>query len=380
MTNAALKNEDFVYDKKHATATALEDLMASLGMGPAASVPLLSPPTPSVSSVDETVASMVATVEADPANDDVHYVDLDAIVAASVTEAPAEQADPEQAIKAIKAANGVVDANDPGVLVLVLLFKAIAGGAKHESPIFDGEPTPESAASWLNSAQIEQNEAGYAKLLLARTIAKHELQHGKKRATRAPKAASGSTATEKAPRVAKPKASLVYEPVVGSKVSVATLDSMNILAPRTKLVTLPAEIVVESTSLTRGAKNRHQFDLSRTEGYAPVMPCLSRLADTGNPYTNDPNDPVVQPHGEQYRPFVKISHAVWNILTAMNPGETIDLSQEDEIKAIITSAGETFSNDSVACVRDTLRDLWSVGLVEQTSAGGRKRRFCKAAN
>lgn len=308
-------------------------------------------------------------------------IDVAALVASVqmslATETPVPEASPAADASAVEdkiaAANGVVDTDDEQVLLAVNVLTAVVGQQKLDHVIFTSGVSDELIGDLANvvdgfaelSPALQRKKAEVAVDVLRETLTGGKKKRGgKKKQDQAPAASSTNTP---AAGTSKPSKDLEWQPVAGH---VTYTSALGLAGTRTAAIELPAEILSEAVT-TRGTKNRHQIDFSRTEGYAPVMPCAARLRDTGNPYPFDETDPVVQPHGEQYRPFVKISHVTYEVLKAAQ----IDTTDEAAIKAIVDSLGMAWTKDAKNAVVDTLRDLWSVGLATQETAGGRKRRF-----
>lgn len=166
------------------------------------------------------------------------------------------------------------------------------------------------------------------------------------------------------------------------------------LQPRTSLLGRPAFFFLEPTPPKRDdaaseqsanyiEKGPHQVDPNRVVSCAPVMPSITLLRDTGNPYPADEQHPTVIT-SDYWRPFVKISHSVWKLLM-----ESVDENGFVHVTAArieeaacklagvgINSKGALLTNARY-CVLDTLRDLRLYGLVESTDAtkAGKKTQF-----
>jgi hypothetical protein len=138
---------------------------------------------------------------------------------------------------------------------------------------------------------------------------------------------------------------------------------------RTRLVPLPTTFFFEADPAAVTKPRGHQVDPSRVEACSPVMPNLTLLAATGNPYPAEPDETVVT--GEKYQPFVKISHLTYARLVA--DGE-FKSSDKEAIASILAAAGIAEDYDSLTAVKDTLRDLALYGLAKQFTVG-RARLF-----
>lgn len=149
-------------------------------------------------------------------------------------------------------------------------------------------------------------------------------------------------------------------------VEVFAVDATSVTLPeeRTKLIPLPERFFFEvDPAKVRSPKRRHQVDPSRPEGCAPVMPNLALLKKTGNPYPAVADATVVT--GDQYKPFVAISHQTYETLKARDAY----VGDATLVERIVTDAGLPVTADAVGCVRDTLRDLCLYGLADQFSVG-----------
>ena len=382
----------------------VDALMAKIGL------PVTQTTPAAEAAVDQAADAVTETIEAEPANDVVNNellaevssangvmmveienpeqpvpvelvseIDTSAIASELLDlaqPAPVEPA-PVDSRAELKEAHGIVSATDPVITILVQTFKVLAKDDPNHAMFANTEPNSETVQLIMMSTGLEGSiDEITKKATVALKIAKDELSAPPPRRGRKA-AAAGTTATGSAastPRVPKSPSSKVlkYEPFVGH--GIATSGIMADLQERTKLIGLPDQLLWESTA-HRGPKNRDQIDHSRPEGYAPVMPCLSRLANTGNAFPSDVNDPVVQPSAEKYRPLAAISHATFEALKA----GPIESHNDVTLKGIIEGIGQTFTNDTRSAVIDTLRSLWTVGLVTRETAGGRKQRYTLAA-
>lgn len=298
---------------------------------------------------------------------------------AEVLPAPVEPA-PVDSRAEIKEAHGIVPANDPVITILVQTFKVLAKDDPNHAMFANTEPNSETVQLIMMSTGLEGSiDEITKKATAALKIAKDELsapppRRGRKAAAAGTTAAAAAGSAASAPRVPKSPSSkvLTYTPFVGH--GIATAGIMADLQGRTKLIGLPDQLLWESTA-HRGPKNRDQLDHSRPESYAPVMPCLHRLANTGNAFPADVNDPVVQPSAEKYRPLAAISYATFEALKA----GPIEAHNDVTMKGIIEGIGQVFTNETRSAVIDTLRSLWTVGLVTRETAGGRKQRYTLVA-
>ena len=308
---------------------------------------------------------------------------LDLTQSASAEEPPATTTVETPAVDSrqeLKEAHGIVPANDPVITILVQTFKVLAKNDPNHAMFANTEPNSETVQLIMMSTGLDGSiDEITKKAIVALKIAKDELsapppRRGRKAAAAGTTAAASAGSAASTPRVPKSPSSKVlkYEPFVGH--GIATSGIMADLQERTKLIGLPDQLLWESTA-HRGPKNRDQIDHSRPEGYAPVMPCLNRLTHTGNAFPADVNDPVVQPSAEKYRPLAAISHATFEALKA----GPIESHNDVTLKGIIEGIGQVFTNDTRSAVIDTLRSLWTVGLVTRETAGGRKQRYTLAA-
>jgi hypothetical protein len=138
---------------------------------------------------------------------------------------------------------------------------------------------------------------------------------------------------------------------------------------RTRLVPLPETFFFEANPSTVTKPRGHQVDPSRVEGCSPVMPNLTLLETTGNPYPVDADETVVT--AEKYKPFVLISHLTYAKLKEAGEFKSSD---RNVIAAVLAETGVKEDFDSLACVKDTLRDLALFGVATQYSIG-RARLF-----
>lgn len=140
---------------------------------------------------------------------------------------------------------------------------------------------------------------------------------------------------------------------------------------RTQLVELSEVLLLERDPSTVVAKRRpHQIDPSRDEACSPIMPCIRRLRETGNPYPADVSDPVIVT-ADQYRPLSAVSYHTFEALMANGEVYSAD---SDTIEAILAAAGVPSCYDSRMAAIDTLRDLALFGLGQQFRVG-RARLF-----
>lgn len=184
-------------------------------------------------------------------------------------------------------------------------------------------------------------------------------------ATAAPTAAKepAKTSTGKVISLPQPKPAVMFE---------VKLADVTLVEERTKLVTLPALLRFEADPAQHAKRKGHQIDPSRFASCMPVMPCMAKLAATGNAYPAEPDDTVVVAD-ERWRPYVKIGHHVHALLI-----ERGELRGRDPavIKEVLTRAG--FPDGAPyadTAVQDALRDLALVGII-QMHILGRRKIFC----
>jgi hypothetical protein len=112
----------------------------------------------------------------------------------------------------------------------------------------------------------------------------------------------------------------------------------------------------------------HQVDPGRSEGYAPVMPNISLLKSSGNPYPTKADDTVQT--SPKYEALVAVSHYTYVWLKVMiAKDEEVRASNKDLLAGILSDATVKDSSAARACVTDTLRDLALFGLCKQYRQG-----------
>lgn len=306
-------------------------------------------------------------------------VELDEVASLPALAAVASE-DIEAERQAMREAHDVIAENDAEVDILTKVYQTLANGDA-DSALLTAELTAESVAAMLNSTGMANSELMMRKVEMARAKARDLIlnppaKRGRKKKVDADPSQAGDEAkpvkAKKEPKekADKPAKAVEMKPVSSCMTYVTGIEPQ--LQKRTKMIVLPDGVLWEG-AMGRGPKNRHQIDFSRPEGYAPVMPCMKRLADTLNPYPSDDSDPVVQPSAEKWRPFVKLSFNVWQVLSdALGRGEGVETTEEF-YRAVANNVGMTDNNETRACIYDTLRDLWSVGLVEQLAPNGEMR-------
>lgn len=193
----------------------------------------------------------------------------------------------------------------------------------------------------------------------------------------APTADATATETPAAPKKRKkaeatadgaeaPAAEPVDAPIVPFEAFKVDPAVVTLSQERTKKIPLPEAFFFEADPATVGTKSKgHQVDPSRGEGFSPVMPNVTLLAGSKNPYPPKADDTVVT--AERYKPLVAVSHAVWEILQAY--GEMRSNPDKKIMAEILDHAGVSEDRASRACVRDTLRDLALYGLVDHFTQG-----------
>lgn len=132
----------------------------------------------------------------------------------------------------------------------------------------------------------------------------------------------------------------------------------------------------EGTGQNKYEVGDHQFDPNRPVSHAPMMPHIPLMRETGNPYCADEIEAAKMLGGEdwttkKWKPYVKLSRAVFNMLTEAPPeGVTATSIVEAAVKVSgvgLNKAGE-ISSDAVRCAMDTLRDLRLFGLASSSTA------------
>lgn len=162
---------------------------------------------------------------------------------------------------------------------------------------------------------------------------------------------------------------------VAPKAEMIQVDASTIsVQPRTSMyVSLPAFFYFEPLPVKRAADAEleddieydHQVDPHRTSSHSPIMPCLQRYRDTGNPYPADVNDEAIKT-SDRWRPFAAISYAVFKLLSeSSEPVTAMELIDEAvNMSGVGKRKDGSPSADAVACVNDTLRDLRLYGMAE----------------
>jgi hypothetical protein len=148
-------------------------------------------------------------------------------------------------------------------------------------------------------------------------------------------------------------------------------------------VALPERLFLERAESRAPADSLyvHQVDPLRSESCAPVMPCMNRLAQHGNPYPAAKDRTVIMdPH---YEPFVGISHAVWQELARRGAlaldGVDCPRARSLAERGLRMGAQELdrfeLRDDVLRCVLDSLRDLALWGLITYERREFHARRF-----
>lgn len=136
---------------------------------------------------------------------------------------------------------------------------------------------------------------------------------------------------------------------------------------RAKLVQpWPKEFHLDVSEKSPGSP--HQIDPGRSEGYAPVMPNITLLKNTGNPYPTKADETVKT--SPKYEPLVRVSHFTYAWLKSQIVAGQDTRSGDKKLQAgIFKDAGVEDSSAARACVTDTLRDLALFGLCKQFRQG-----------
>lgn len=163
--------------------------------------------------------------------------------------------------------------------------------------------------------------------------------------------------------------------------------------PRTLLVPKPAYLFFEPKHAVRDPESGnaddaieagpHQVDPNRHVSNVPVMPNIDLCRATGNPYPNDPDHETISTK-PKYRQWVKLSHAVFNVLReCFEIDPTAMLSTHEIIPDAVRASGVGAKKDGTIekytpyAVLDTMRDLRLYGYVvgEDASALVKKTKF-----
>jgi hypothetical protein len=148
---------------------------------------------------------------------------------------------------------------------------------------------------------------------------------------------------------------------------------------RAKLVPFPASgsfRVLDEEPKLRSDGKRHQVDKARRQGWVPVMPDISLLAASGNPYPPAPyNQSTIQADGDSYRAWTGAAYHAWAMFREegifRHPDDHNRL--RDRLIAVNDPLSRTKSlkTDLSNIVRDALLDWHLYGIADVLTQNGR---------